>query len=184
MNDLKIIVTERHIRKAHKGLCGHCPVAVAIKEAGKSLGVGNVIVDRATIRFTEEGTRYIFATPNLAQTFLHTFDEYFSRPAADLDTFIGAFKPFSFWLRNLRAMQITPSKPAERKGKRKRIRVIKDKRKKSKTRKPRVMVAAPTIIGGIPIATLGSRKRIHGIRAFAEASSQLFPAGLPEEQPA
>jgi hypothetical protein len=56
-------------------------------------------------------------------------------------------------------MQITQAKPADRKGKKKRIRVVADKRKKSKTRKPRKMVAAPTLIGGIPIATLGKQTK-------------------------
>jgi hypothetical protein len=178
MGDLRVTVRSEHIRKAEKGTCGHCPNSIAIKEAGKRLGVKNVITEAASIRFTVGPTRYIFPTPNIVQTFLHIYDKAM-QDGLGVEGFIAKFKPFSYVLRQLRAQQITHRDSGMARKSKKRIRVTTDKRKKGKGRKARKMVASPTIIGGLPISLIGSRKRVHGVRAYAEAARTIFPRGIP-----
>jgi hypothetical protein len=175
MTTLKPILEVDHIRKAIKGKCGFCPGSVAIKAEIKRKGLEkalqNVQVERASVRYTDkrDGTRYLFATPMLLQAFLVQYD-LAMQAGMPVDDFIVGFEPFRFTLSH--PLQITPVvKHNGEPRPRKRLKVTVDKAGQ--------VQAAPTIIGGLPLSLLATKKRRHGARGYEDAVKRAFPRGVP-----
>ena len=156
-------VEPEHIRQAKSGKCGFCPIAVAlkaeIKRRGKAKVLQGVNVDLGSIRLTDKVARqrYVFSTPLLCQTFLSQYDLAMER-GMPVEDFITRFRPFKFKLAH--PLQVTQAvkhgQPKPRQSKRSlKVRVDKEGQ----------IQAAPTIIGGIPLPMLATKKRTHGIRA-------------------
>jgi len=66
----RIEITAEAIERAVYSDSGHCMIAEAVKTKGGK----RVSVDVATIRYTYEGSRYIFLTPLMVQQAIVSFD--------------------------------------------------------------------------------------------------------------
>lgn len=87
-------ITQNHIDTAIPKDSSHCMISDALKESIP--GATRISTDLATIRYSKDGKRYIFATPRIAQIALLQFDEGVK------------MKPFRFRLHH--ALQIIPTR--------------------------------------------------------------------------